>query len=94
MNAIPVQVDVLCEAIVATGLTVTVTVNGEPTQLPGGEVGVTTNVAVRLLAVVLVNVLVRVLLPAAPDAPPVRPACLVGALHAYVVPVGTMPVGV
>ena len=44
-NATAVQVDPVCETIVATGLIVTATVNGAPVvQIP--DVGVTLNVAV------------------------------------------------
>ena len=44
--------------------------------------------------VVLVSVAVIVVLPAAPDTPPVTPACTDGAAHAYVVLAGIKPVGV
>jgi hypothetical protein len=39
-NGTVVHVAVLCALIVATGLTVTVTVKAAPVQLPDGEVGV------------------------------------------------------
>ena len=52
----PVHVDVACEDMTATGLTVTVTVNGEPVQVPGGDTGVTLYVAVAGADVVLVSV--------------------------------------
>ena len=88
-----VQVDVLCEAIVATGLTTTLTVNVGPLQLPGGEVGVTLYTAVAAAAVVLVSASFNMLWP---DAAPPLPVMLlpVGVLQAYVVPVGIVPVGV
>jgi hypothetical protein len=58
------------------GLTVTVTVNGDPVQLP--EVGVTVNVAVWEVLVEFVNVPVILFAPL-PIAPPVNPADRVGA---------------
>ena len=85
-----VQVDVLCAVIVACGLTVTVTVNIDPIQVP--VVGVTLYVAVNAPAVVLLSVPFTVLWPD-DDAPPVKPLP-VGALHAYVVLLGIVPVGV
>ena len=71
------------------GVTVTVVVNAVPVH--PFAVGVMVYTAVRELAVVLVRVPVRLVLPAAPDAPPVRPVCIAGTLHAYVVPDGRRP---
>jgi hypothetical protein len=85
-----VQVDVLCAVIVACGLTVTVTVNIDPIQVP--VVGVTLYVAVNAPAVVLLSVPFTVLCADA-DAPPVTPACTAGVAHAYVVPEAIVPVG-
>ena len=88
-----VQVVVLCEAIVATGFTTTLTVKTAPVQLPGGEVGVTLYIAVAAFAVVLVSASFNVLWPV--SAPPLPVMLMpVGVLQAYVVPKGIVPVGV
>jgi hypothetical protein len=68
---------------------VAVKVKTEPVQLP--DVGVTLYVAVTAPEVLLVKVPV-IALPE-PDAPPVRPEPIVGLFHAYVVPLGIVPVG-
>jgi len=91
VNGTVLHVVVACELIVAAGFTTTLTVNAAPVQMP--ELGVTLYTAVAAFAVVLVSVPVRVALPAAPEAPPVMFAPA-GVLHAYVVPVGIVPVGV
>ena len=72
------------------GLTVTVTVNVGPTQLPNNidEVGVTVYVAVTAALVVLVSVPLMFNAPA-PAAPPVNPAPA-GAAQLYSVPAGTI----
>ena len=96
-NATAVHVDPVCEAIVATGLIVTDTVNGAPVVqvLPLlVEVGVTLYVAVAATESVLPSVAVTE--PGVPvlAAPPVMPAP-VGTDHAYVVFDGIRaPVGV
>ena len=78
--------------MIADGFTVTVTVNTAPVvHVP--EVGVTLYVAVSATAAVLFSVPFTVLWPDA-DAPPDRSACIAGVLHAYVVPVVIVPVGV
>ncbi len=71
---------VLCELIVATGLTTTLTVKDPPVHVPGGEVGVTLYIAVAALAVVLVRLSFRVLCP---DPAPELPVILlpVGVFH-------------
>ncbi len=70
------------------GLTVIVTVNAAPTQLP--DVGVTVYVAVWLVFVGLVRV-PKMLAWLVPAAPPVIPPVTTGAGHVYVVPAGTIP---
>jgi hypothetical protein len=40
-NSVALHVELVCEAMIAAGLIVTVNVNGVPVQLPVGEVGVT-----------------------------------------------------
>ena len=70
--------------MLATGFTVTVTVNGAPVVqvLPLlVEVGVTLYVAVAATDRVLAKLSVNTVLPV-PDAPPVRPTDNVGVLHA------------
>ena len=85
----PLQTKGLMLAISATGLTVTVTVNGFPTQKPVvPDVGVTVYVAVCVVFVGLVNV-PKIDACAVPAAPPVIPPVTVGALQVYVVPEGT-----
>ena len=84
--------------MLATGFTVTVTVNGAPVVqvLPLlVEVGVTLYVAVAATDRVLLlsRLSVKEVLPV-PDAPPLRPAVNVGTAHAYVVFTGIVPVGV
>ena len=76
--------DPACDAIVATGLIVTVTVNAAPVVqvLPlFTDVGVTLYVAVAATDRVLAKLSVNTVLPV-PDAPPVRPTDNVGVLHA------------
>ncbi len=75
------QDEVVCEAIVATGFTVTVTLNTVPVQVPGGDVGVTLYTAVTGAPVVLVSTSVIVLL-AVPEDPPVTPVPMLGVAHA------------
>ena len=86
------QLDVAWDTIVATGFTVTLTLNTVPEHVPGGDVGVTLYTAVTADALVLVSVPFTVLWPD-DDAPPVKPLP-VGVLHAYVVLLGIVPVGV
>lgn len=74
------------------GLTVTVTVNAAPVQLPA--VGVTLYVAVTALAVLLTRLSFRLLWPDCAPVLPERPAPSVGALQSYVVPDGINPAGV
>jgi len=80
-----------CDAIVAAGLIVTLTLNTAPVQVPAPDFGVTVYIAVTALAVVLVRVaaLVIVLLfvPAVAPEKPVPP----GAAHVYVVLAGIRP---
>ena len=59
---------VVCEATVATGFTVTLTVNAAPVQLP--EVGVTLYTAVAADAVVLVRLSLTVVCPVSAPALP------------------------
>ena len=92
MNATLLHVLVVCDAMIAAGFTVTVTVNGVPVHVPVADVGVTLYVAVTALAVLLLRLSVRMLL-AVPDVPPVRPVPRVGAAHAYVVLAGIVPDG-
>jgi hypothetical protein len=94
VNGIVVQTLVLCADIVADGLMVTLSANTVPAVHPD-EVGVTLYTAVTGLDVVFVSVADT--LPGTPalepDAPGENPVP-VGAAHVYVVPVGTIPVGV
>src|SRR5690349_24476487 len=69
------------------GLTVTVTVNALPGQVP--DVGVTVYVAVCAVLVGLVNV--PVIDDPDPATPPVIPPVTVGTPQLYVVPAGTIP---
>jgi hypothetical protein len=97
-NARSEHAEPVCELIVATGLIVTVTVNGAPVVhvLPlFTDVGVTLYVAVAATDNVLLlnNVPFSCACPV-PDAPPLTPDCIVGIDHAYVVFAGIVPVGV
>jgi hypothetical protein len=90
VNPVPLHVSPVMSLIAGLGLTVTVTVKVEPTQLPsaGGDVGVTVYVAVTAALVVLVSV--PPMVAPLPATPPVKPAP-VGAPQLYVVPAGTIP---
>jgi len=92
VNAIepPLHATCVIPDIIARGLSVTTTLNCDPTQLP--DVGVTRYVAVRAILVWFCNVPVILDCPLA-DAPLTKPLPE-GALHAYVVPVGTTLVAV
>src|SRR5450759_567947 len=73
--------------IAGFGLTVTVTVNDDPVQLP--DTGITVYVAVRTVLVVLVSV-PEISVAPLPVAPPVKPVPA-GAAQLYVMPEGTVP---
>jgi hypothetical protein len=87
VKSTPLQMETVISVIAGFGLTVTVTVNVAPGQLP--EVGVTVYVAVCAVFVGLISV--PVILAPAPATPPVRPPVTTGAVHVYAVPAGTMP---
>jgi hypothetical protein len=84
----PVQIAVLCDDCTGVGLTVTVTVNVLPVQVP--DVGVTVYVAVSAEVVLLANVPFK-LDCAEAATPPETPVAIAGMLHAYVVPDGIVP---
>ena len=89
LNTNPLHTVVVIALMIPTGLIVTVTVKGAfAPQL--SVVGVTIYTAVCALLVGLAKV---PLINDAPDplVPPVNPPLTLGALHAYVVPAGTMP---
>lgn len=90
VNPVPLHVSPVIAVIAGLGLTVTVTVKVEPTQLPSAtdDVGVTVYVAVTAALVVLVRV--PPMVTPLPANPPVKPAP-VGAPQLYVVPAGTIP---
>jgi hypothetical protein len=78
------QAEPVCEAIVATGLIVTVTVNGAPVVQVFPlltDVGVKLYVAVDATDKLLTRLSLNIALPV-PDTPPVRPDPRVGAPHA------------
>ena len=87
MKPILLQVVAVIGVITAVGFTVTVTVNGDPVQVP--DVGVTVYVAVCTALVGLTSVW----LIDAPVAvtPPVTPPVTIGADQLYAVPDGTIP---
>ena len=88
LNSIPLQALVLIAVITAVELTVTVTVNVTPVQLPDN--GVTIYVAVCAILSELVNVPLTFSWPLAPE-PPLNPAVTPGDDQLYVVPAGTIP---
>jgi hypothetical protein len=92
-KATPLHIGVAsaCEAIVATGLTDTESVNAAPKHPP--DEGVTTYVAVTCAFVVLVRVPL-IWFCVVPVAPPVKPTPPGATDHEYVVPPGIVPVGV
>jgi hypothetical protein len=85
VKAVPLHMIAVWLVIDGFGLTVTVTVNVLPAQVP--DVGVTVYVAVTAPDVVLINVPL-ILLWLVPAAPPVNPVPD-GVLQLYVVPAGT-----
>ncbi len=72
-------------------MTVTVTVNTVPVQVP--DVGVTVYVAVSATAAVLVRLSFNVVWPVCAPPALLKSDCRVGALHAYLVPVAIVPLG-
>ena len=92
LKGTPVQVVKFISLAIATGNTLTVTVNPLELQLPG-TFGVTKYVAVATEVPVLVNVPLKLLALVAPA--PLNTPFIVGVPHEYVVPIGTgVPVGV
>ena len=87
VNAVPLQIVAVWFGTTGLGLMVATTVNVAPVQLP--LVGVTVYVAVCAILVGLASVPLILACPVA-NAPPVKLPVTVGALHAYVVPDGTM----
>jgi len=85
----PLQVVVLIGVIMPTGLIVTVTVNvAFAPQLTVVGVTIYTAVCALLVGLAKVPLINAALLPLTP---PVKPPVTLGALHAYVVPAGTIP---
>ena len=70
----------ICEVILATGLIVTVTVNGAPVHVlpPFTDVGVTLYVAVAATDTVLLFSKLSISAEPVPDAPPLTPVANVG----------------
>ena len=82
VNAVPLQTVAVCAGMAGTGLTVTVTVNVAPTQLPAApDVGVTVYVAVCAVLVGLTRVWLMLGCPTAWALPPVMPPVTTGAVH-------------
>lgn len=87
VNASPLQIVAVITVIEGFGLTVTVTVNVGPVQLP--DVGVTVYIAACGEFVVFISAPLTDAAPL-PGAPPVKPDPD-GGDHVYVVPTGTIP---
>jgi len=88
VNVPPLHIVAVMSVTEGIGLTVTVTVNVAPVQLPA--VGVTVYIAVCGVFVGLVSVPLM-FATAVPAAPPVIPPVTAGAAHVYVVGTGTKP---
>ena len=83
----PLLIVFVIAVIDATGLIVTVRLNGVPAQLP--EVGVTEYVAVSTVLPVFTSV--PLILVDIPDIPPLIPELAAGASQLKLVPAGTVP---